>query len=84
MKCSIQWGEAELIGTFHLSPHENICSIAWTRKHSIFVLYNLYKDWIFKTKLKERRIEKQLKLKQNIIQAARPTLHGKYYTDASR
>ena len=44
MKCSIQRGEAELNGTFHLSPNENICSIARMRKHSLFVLYNLYKD----------------------------------------
>ena len=44
MKCSIQRGEAELNGTFHLSLNENICSIARMRKHSLFVLYNLYKD----------------------------------------
>ena len=44
MKCYIQRGEAELNGTFHLSPNENICSIARMRKHSLFVLYNLYKD----------------------------------------
>ena len=44
MKCSIQRGEAELNGTFHISPNENICSIARMRKHSLFVLYNLYKD----------------------------------------
>ena len=44
MKCSIQRGEAELNGTFLLSPNENICSIARMRKHSLFVLYNLYKD----------------------------------------
>ena len=44
MKCSIQRGEAELNGTFHLSPNENICSIARMRKHSLFFLYNLYKD----------------------------------------
>ena len=44
MKCSIQQGEAELNGTFHFSPNENICSIARIRKHSLFVLYSLYKD----------------------------------------
>ena len=44
MKCSIQQGEAELNGTFHLSPHENICTIARMRQHSLFVLHNLYKD----------------------------------------
>ena len=27
MKYSVRWGEAELNGTFHLSPNENICSI---------------------------------------------------------
>ena len=40
MKCSIQQGEAKLNGTFHLSPNENICSIARMKKHSLFVLYN--------------------------------------------
>ena len=44
MICSIQRGEAELNGTFHLSPNENICSTARMKKHSLFVLYNLYKD----------------------------------------
>ena len=38
MKCSIQRGEAELNGTFHPSPNENICSIARMKKHSLFVL----------------------------------------------
>ena len=40
MKCSIQRGEAELNGTFHLSPNENICSMVRIKKHSLFVLYN--------------------------------------------
>ena len=40
MKCSIQRGEAELNGTIHLSPNENICSIARMKNHSLFVLYN--------------------------------------------
>ena len=44
MNCSIQQGKAELNGTFHLSQNENICSIAQMRKHSLFVLNNLYKD----------------------------------------
>ena len=39
MKCSIQRGEAELNGIFHLSPNENICSIARMRKHSLFLFY---------------------------------------------
>ena len=38
MKCSIDRGEAELNGSFHLSPKENICSIERMRKHSLFVL----------------------------------------------
>ena len=41
MKCSIQRGETELNGTFHLSPNENICSIARMRKHSLFVFIQL-------------------------------------------
>ena len=44
IKCSIQRGEAELNGTFHLSPNKNICSIVRMRKHSLFISYNLYKD----------------------------------------
>ena len=43
IKCSIQWGKAQLNETFHLSPNENIFSIARMRNHS-FVLNNLYKD----------------------------------------
>ena len=44
MKCSNQLGFTSLNGTFHLSPNENICTIARMGKHSLFVLYNLYKD----------------------------------------
>ena len=44
MKCSIQWGKAELNETFHLSLNEKSCSTARMRKHLLFVLYNLYKD----------------------------------------
>ena len=36
-------GEADLNGIFHISPNENVCSIARMRKHSLFVLYNLCK-----------------------------------------
>ena len=40
IKWSIRQDEAELNnGTFHLSPNENICSIARMRKHSLFVSY---------------------------------------------
>ena len=60
MKCSIQRGKAELNGTFHLSPNENICSIARMRKHSLFVLYSLYKDSEFLNKFKRKSIEKWL------------------------
>ena len=52
MKCSIQRGEAELNVTFHYSPNENICSIARMRKHSLFVLYNLYKESNSQTNLR--------------------------------
>ena len=38
MKCSIQRGEAELNGTFHLSPNVNICSIALINIHYLFYI----------------------------------------------
>ena len=38
-KCSIQRAEAELNGTFHLSPHENICSTARMKNiHYLFYI----------------------------------------------
>ena len=58
MKCSIQRGEAKLNGTFYLSPNENICSTAQMRKHSLFVLYNLYKDSNLLNKFKWKSVEK--------------------------
>ena len=38
MKCTIQLGFASLYGTFHLSPHENIYTIALINIH---YLYNI-------------------------------------------
>ena len=38
MKCSIQLGFASLNGTFHLSPHKNICTTALINIH---YLYNI-------------------------------------------
>ena len=41
MKCSIQRGAAELNGTCHLSPNENICSIAFAQhrvSHIVFLI----------------------------------------------
>ena len=37
MKCSIQLGFALLNGTFHLSPHENICTIALINIHYLYI-----------------------------------------------
>ena len=37
MECSNRRGEAELIGTFHFSPHENILTIAEMK--TFIVLY---------------------------------------------
>ena len=36
MKCSIQLGVASLNRTFHLSPHENICTIALKTIHYLY------------------------------------------------
>ena len=57
MKCSIQRGYGELNSTFHLSPNENICSIARMRKHSLFAIYNLYKDSNSSTNSKEKELK---------------------------
>ena len=35
----------------------------------------------FKKKLKRKSIGKRFQLKQNVLQAERPTLRGKYYAD---
>ena len=54
MKCSIQRGEAELKGTFHLSPNANNCSLhEWE-----IIYYSFYITW---TKI---QILKQNKTKQ--------------------
>ena len=74
--------EAKLNGIFHLSPHENICSIAQMRKHSLFVLNNLYKDSNIETNLKLKVLKNDFSWSKNILQATRRTLPGKYYVDA--
>ena len=38
MKCTIQLGFASLNGTFHLSPHENICTIALINIHYLYTI----------------------------------------------
>ena len=38
MECSIQRGKAELNRTFHLSPHENICTIALITIHYLYII----------------------------------------------
>ena len=38
MKCTIHLGFASLNGTFHLSPHENICTIALINIHYLYTI----------------------------------------------
>ena len=57
MKCSIQQGEADLNGLFHLSPNENICYIAQMRKHLLFILFYLYKGSNCYTNSKEKALQ---------------------------
>ena len=76
----IELGFASLNGTFHLSPNENICSIARMRKHYLFYITCTKIQFLYK--FNRKNIEKWFQLKQNIFQAARPTLCGKYYADA--
>ena len=82
MKCSIQRGEAEMNGTFHLSPNESIFSISQMRKHSLLCFIKLVQRFKFLNKFKRKVFEKPLWLKQNSLQAVRPTLCRKYYADA--
>ena len=42
MKCTIQLGFASLNGTFHLSPHENICTIALINIHYLYTVGTNY------------------------------------------
>ena len=53
------------------------------RKHSLFVLYNLYKDSNSSTNLKEKALKNDFSSCKTLYKsAARPTLRRKYYTDA--
>ena len=50
MECSNQRGEAELIGTFHLSPNENILTIARMKTFiSCFIRHRNGRDLFFMT-----------------------------------
>ena len=40
MKCTIQLGFASLNGTFHLLPHENICTIALINIHYLYTIFH--------------------------------------------
>ena len=57
MKCSIQRGEAELNGTFHLSPNENICSIARMRNIHYLFYITCTERFKFVNKFKRKSIE---------------------------
>ena len=41
MECSIQFGFASLNGTFHLLPHENICTISLINIHYLYTMVPL-------------------------------------------
>ena len=80
MKCSIQRGEAELNGTFHLSPNENICSIARMRNiHYLFYITctKRFKFNKFKRKSIENDFSSSKKFKNRASNCTR-----KYYADA--
>ena len=44
MECSNQRGEAELIGIFHLSPNENILTIALINIHYLYINHMALKN----------------------------------------
>ena len=74
--------EAELNSAFHLSPHENICTIARMRKHLLFVLYNLYKDSNLSTNLKEKVLKNNFSSSKTVSKRCVWLFVGKYYVDA--
>ena len=79
------WSERwnfEMNGTYHLSKNENICFIVRMRKHTLYLLYNLYKDSNSLTKFKKKKALKNDFSFSYSLQAARPTLRAKYYEDA--
>ena len=47
MKCSIQLGFASLNRTFHLSPHENICTIALITIHYLYIIVQIVKTLLY-------------------------------------
>ena len=52
-------------------------------KHSLFVLYNMYKDSYFQTNLKEKVLKDESTIEaKTYSQAKRPTLRGEYYAGA--
>ena len=44
MKCTIQLGFTSLNGTFHLSPHENICTIALINIYYLYTIIDFYQN----------------------------------------
>ena len=56
-ECTIQLGFASLNGTFHLSPHENICTIALINIH---YLYNIHQQLVDVVKFFRRFCTRQI------------------------
>ena len=54
MKCTIQLGFASLNGTFHLSPHENICTIALINIHYLYTNAPTQSSRIWRIKISAR------------------------------
>ena len=65
-------------GTFHLSPNENICSIA-QMENIHYLLYITLQRFIFLNDLKEKSIENDCTEAKTYTQAKRLTQCGKYY-----
>ena len=68
--------------TFHLSPNENICSIARMRNIHYLFYITCTKRFKFFNKFKRKSIENDFSLSKKFKKARVPTVRGKYYADA--
>ena len=68
MKCTIQLGFALLNGTFHLSPHENICTITLININYLYTIdiSQQNKQIIFYPKIEKKKQYSMFSLKNGV------------------
>ena len=77
MKCSIQRSEAELNGTFHLSPNENICSIVRMRNiHYLFYITCTKTQFLNRINYKEKVLKNDFSSRSKTFYKPRVQLYA--------